>query len=68
VPADASRMLSRDNVAVVASEARRDLIWAHRLGGGRMYLAALAAWRAADSPQAAVRCRRYSRCEVLVHL
>jgi len=54
VPADASRMLSRDNVAVVASEARRDLIWAHRLGGGRMYLAALAAWRAADSRQAAV--------------
>ena len=57
VPADASRMLSRDNVAVVASEARRALIWAHRLGGGRMYLAALAAWRAADSRQAAV-CRR----------
>jgi len=54
VPADASRMLSRDNVAVVASEARRALIWAHRLGGGRMYLAALAAWRAADSRQAAV--------------
>ena len=51
VPADASRMLSRDNVAVVANEARRALIWAHRLGGGRMYLAALAAWRAADSPQ-----------------
>jgi len=39
---------------VVANEARRDLMWAHRLGGGRMYLAALAAWRAADSPQAAV--------------
>jgi hypothetical protein len=51
VPADASRMLSRDNVAVVANEVRRDLIWAHRLDGGRMYLAALAAWRAADSRQ-----------------
>ena len=51
VPADASRMLSRDNVAVVANEARRALIWAHRLGGARMYLAALAAWRAADSRQ-----------------
>ena len=49
VPADASRMLSRENVAVVVNEARRDLISAHRLGGGRMYLAALAAWRAADS-------------------
>jgi hypothetical protein len=54
VPADASRMLSRDNVAVVANEARRDLISAHRLGGGRMYLVALAAWRAAGSRQAAV--------------
>ena len=51
VPADASRMLSRDNVAVVANEARRALIWAHRLGGERMYLSALAACRAADSPQ-----------------
>ncbi len=54
VPADASRMLSRENFVVVANEARRALIWAHRLGGGRMYLAALAAWRAADSRQAAV--------------
>ena len=51
VPADASRMLSRENLAVVVNEARRALIWAHRLGGGRMYLAALAAWRAADSRQ-----------------
>ena len=51
VPADASRMLSRDNVAVVVNEARRDLISAHRKGGERMYLAALAAWRAADSAQ-----------------
>jgi 2-oxo-4-hydroxy-4-carboxy--5-ureidoimidazoline (OHCU) decarboxylase len=49
VPADASRMLSRENVAVVVNEARRDLISAHRKGGGRMYLSALAAWRAADS-------------------
>jgi hypothetical protein len=44
-------MLSRDNVAVVVNEARRDLISAHRKGGGRMYLAALAAWRAAGSRQ-----------------
>ena len=51
VPADASRVLSRENLAVVANEARRALIWAHRLGGGRMYLAALAAWRDADSRQ-----------------
>jgi hypothetical protein len=49
VPADASRMLSRENVAVVVNEARRDLISAHRKGGVHMYLAALAAWRAADS-------------------
>jgi hypothetical protein len=49
VPADASRMLSRDNVAVVVNEARRDLISAHRKGGVHMYLAALEAWRAADS-------------------
>ena len=55
VPADASRVLSRDNVAVVANEARRALMWTHRLGGVHMYLAALAAWRAADSrhPQCA---------------
>ena len=51
VPADASRMLSRENVAVVVNEARRDLISAHRKGGDRMYLAALAAWCAADSSQ-----------------
>jgi len=51
VPADASHMLSRENVTVVVNEARRDLIWAHRLGGERMYLSALEAWRAADSPQ-----------------
>jgi hypothetical protein len=51
VPADASRVLSRDNVAVVVNEARRDLISAHRKGGVHMYLAALAAWRAADSRQ-----------------
>ena len=51
VPADASRMLSRENVAVVVNEARRDLISAHRKGGERMYLAALAAWRDADSRQ-----------------
>ncbi len=50
VPADASRMLSRENVAVVVNEARRDLISAHRKGGVHRYLAALAAWRAADSP------------------
>ena len=49
VPADASRMLSRENVAVVVNEARRDLISAHRKGGVHMYLAALEAWRAADS-------------------
>jgi len=49
VPADASRMLSRDNVAVVVNEARRDLISAHRKGGVHMYLAALEAWRAAGS-------------------
>jgi hypothetical protein len=69
VPADASRVLSRDNVAVVANEAHRALMWTHRLGGERMYLAALAAWRAADSqhqqcvPSSLVECAPSSLVE-----
>ena len=51
VPTDVSRVLSRENAAVVPNEARRALIWTHRLGGERMYLEALAGWRAANSSQ-----------------
>jgi hypothetical protein len=45
VPADASRVLSRENAAVVPNETRRALVWTHRLGGERMYRAALAEYR-----------------------
>ena len=51
VPADASRMLSRENFVVVVNEARRDLISTYKKGGVHMYLSALSAWRAADSSQ-----------------
>jgi hypothetical protein len=51
VPADASRILSRENFVVVVNEARRDLISAYKKGGVHMYLSVLSAWRAADSSQ-----------------
>jgi len=51
VPADASRVLSRENAIVVANSARHNLISAHRTGGERMYVSTLAVWRAVGSSQ-----------------
>lgn len=51
VPADLSQVLSRENFAVVHSESRRSLIWAHKLGGDRMYLSTLATLQCVDSQE-----------------
>ena len=51
VPADLSQVLSRENFAVVLNESRRSLIWAHRLGGERMYLSTLATLQCVDSQE-----------------
>ena len=51
VPADASRMLSRENFAVVANEARRALMWNHRLGGHSLYLSTLATLQCVESQE-----------------
>jgi hypothetical protein len=51
VPAHASRMLSRENFAVVANEARRALMWNHRLGGHSLYLSTLATLQCVESQE-----------------
>jgi hypothetical protein len=51
VPADASKVLSRENFVVVVNEARRDLICAHRLGGESLYLSTLATLQCVDAGQ-----------------
>lgn len=51
VPADLSQVLSRYNFAVILNESRRSLIWAHRLGGERMYLSTLATLQCVDSQE-----------------
>jgi hypothetical protein len=50
VPMDASHMLSHKNVAVVVNEARRDLIWAYKLGGAGLYTSTLETLTCAASP------------------
>ena len=47
VPADAGRVLSRENAVVLGNEARHNLTSAYRAGGERMYRAVLAAFTGA---------------------
>ena len=50
VPAKPSTVLSRENFAVVFNETRRALMWAHKVGGEKLYLSTLAVLQCVDSP------------------
>jgi hypothetical protein len=51
VPANSSQVLSPANCAVVLNETRRDLIYAHKLGGQSLYMSTLATLKCVDSQE-----------------
>ena len=51
VPANSSQVLSPANCAVVLNETRRDLIYAHKLGGQSLYMSTLATLKCVDEPE-----------------
>ena len=51
VPANSSQVLSLANFAVILNETRRDLIYAHKLGGQSLYMSTLETFKCTQSPQ-----------------
>ena len=51
VPANSSQVLSPANCAVVLNETRRDLIYAHKLGGHSLFMSTLATLKCVDAPE-----------------